>query len=331
MTRATELQSMVEEIYGKLAVVYHRAHEEGMKALSTGSPFKVGGGRGAAYGVGTYSTYDLESQLKPQMYHTYGRYIIKAKVNLNGFLIFDKDVLSKVYPSIRTVHEQLRKVFRLPERVIDDLDLAEPDHIPFRFESGNRYTSDTARYVYNALNEKVNRYFRGMVFTGRHDGRVVVIYDYKSVTPMSYANVPLPFPPPNQVKSLFKPVSMYAKETLGHSAHIDRPMDKGEFRVVFSRIGQILNQNGIRNGTINTYSDRGDNLVAVEGLNVSIPPNMSEKHIVNLIEKTVLSHLPGFRVESDHWFEIQRPDVAEVSVYFRTDRDLSLVPYGIHF
>ena len=116
MSRAQEIQALFEEIHGKMAVGYHRTGSQGMKALAAGQPFKIGPfTHGFQFGRGVYLHYDLKDQEAPEMSYA-DEYIVRAKVNLSKFLILDHSIMSKVYPGVDTIEEQLDKIFRLPRR-----------------------------------------------------------------------------------------------------------------------------------------------------------------------------------------------------------------------
>lgn len=213
-----EMRGIDEEIYGKLAIGYHRTSEKGMQALSRGRMFKVGPGQ--TYGPGFYLTYDLDSQYKDNMANQYGEYVIRAKINLDKFLIFDTDVLRKVYPQFKNVKEQLMAMggftnFYQMSAIFGGRAITEIENIAKGHSSG--YSSDAAYQMASSGLGWLLRNTRGIVFNGRNDGRVIVAYDEKAVTPISYAHLPEGMKPRNPQ---FIPVQQINKTTLNRSMDV---------------------------------------------------------------------------------------------------------------
>lgn len=183
MSRATQLQLIVEEIYGKLAVGYHRTDERGLEAFKRGTPMTAGWGD--AYGRGIYFTYDLRSQMNSRMVRLYGNYIIKAKINLDRFLIFDLGVAKRVYPRYRNFKEQAEQEFRMPREILFML-----SKYTDQWTKMPPYTSDMAIKLAKSDHYKwLHGNTSGIIFTGRTDGRVIVVYDPKKTIPMGWAEV----------------------------------------------------------------------------------------------------------------------------------------------
>lgn len=214
MSRALTIQSLFEEIYGKLAIVYHRTNEAGMQALIKGQPFRIGGGVGAMYGPGVYATYDLKSQLNDRMSRLYGNYVVKSKVNLEKFLIFDRDVARRVYPNSPTIEEQLVRVFR-ERRPLKQFISSTEDFDPIfnhDFDFDSYFTSDIAHAFVRKSVSWLVRNTRGIVFTGRHDGRVVVAYDHRAMLPIAIAESTPGNHSPQHLE--FKRVEQFAREAM---------------------------------------------------------------------------------------------------------------------
>jgi len=166
---------LTEKVYGKLATIYHRTDLEHVDKIYKHG-FKPGSGD--MYGTGIYGTYDLKSQLKEKMNNIYGSIVIKAKVNVSKILFLDYKV-SKIRDKHNyTLVDQLKKLspkFKIGDQLIK---LSE------ELEKNPKYTSDYAVRLINQYD--VNRYIEGISFTGRRDGKVLVIYNPDLVTPMSY-------------------------------------------------------------------------------------------------------------------------------------------------
>jgi len=100
-----ELQPFREKVYGNLALTYHRTESVDIAKGILEKGFIPGAG--AMYGEGLYTTYDLESQLGGKMDH-YGDVIVKFKVALHKFLIFDYDIAKIVYGKDYTLSDQVK-------------------------------------------------------------------------------------------------------------------------------------------------------------------------------------------------------------------------------
>jgi hypothetical protein len=184
-----------EEITSGSVIVYHRTGK-GRNSFDDGdieSPvkgiaadgFRVG--KGNTYGIGVYTTYNLESQLKPNMIETYGPIIIESKVlSLDNFLIFDYDIAKKIYGNKNyRLDKQLELIIGKQEwniyknneylnKLINELDNVDK-------------SSDIAIDFYDNFNETIIYYIKGLIFTGEQDGNVLVSYDRKNVEPLRYS------------------------------------------------------------------------------------------------------------------------------------------------
>jgi len=155
-----------EKFYGNFGSVYHRTDID----PTTHSLFKDGIDRSKLkqgyYGLGLYTTYDLQSQLNERMVNLYGRYIIKARLSLDNMVIFDEAVYKMAYPNGN--FEEYLKKYGISKKEIDS-------YVP--------YTSNVALKHYNDLLNKCN----GLVFTGQQDGKVAVVYNRHNLVPVSYS------------------------------------------------------------------------------------------------------------------------------------------------
>lgn len=152
-----------EEVFGAQAFVYHgsRTGPEKFLPMFLEDKFDPGRGAGSMYGRGLYTVYDLKGTNTES--GGYGPFIYKFKINLNGFIIFDSDVARLVYKRDITPAEQAKNI-GLDRAIVNFLSVLDSDE---------KWTSDTAKSVQAYLKGKV----KGIVFTGRNDGKVAVIYD----------------------------------------------------------------------------------------------------------------------------------------------------------
>jgi len=168
---------LLEEVYGAQAVVYHGtgANPQALIDALLQDKFTPGAGAGAMYGKGLYTVYDLKDTKTERGY--YGDHVIKLKVNLYGYIIFDPEIALKVYKHPLTPAGQAQEV-GYSETVIKVLEGVKPPR-------GDAFTSDSALSVYESLQREV----KGIVFTGRNDGHVAVVYDPTTAVPMAWKRV----------------------------------------------------------------------------------------------------------------------------------------------
>ncbi len=180
--QATILRSLIretlltEEVYGAQAIVYHGTEADPKKLVSAllNDKFDPGRGAGSTYGKGLYTVYDLKGTSTER--GSYGLHIIKLKLNLYGYIIFDPDVALKVYKAPLSIVEQAQEV-GLDEELVEKMRSVKIDRSSF--------TSDAARFASNFLRGRV----KGIVYTGAGDGRCAVVYDPMTAVPIAWKNV----------------------------------------------------------------------------------------------------------------------------------------------
>jgi len=88
---------LLEEVYGAQAIVYHgtKADPQELIRALLDDTFKPGEGAGFLYGKGLYTVHELNNA--PTGEGEYGENILKLKVKLDDYIIFDSDVATKVY------------------------------------------------------------------------------------------------------------------------------------------------------------------------------------------------------------------------------------------
>ena len=181
-----------EEVFGALAFVYTGSHSPpwdtetadgiipGFIPMIINDKLDPGKGKGAMYGKGLYSVYELAGTQTEKGF--YGNYIYKLAINLYGYLCFDRDVAVKVYGKPLTVDEQM-ELLGLDKGLI-----ASAREILSKTRPDARFEPFTAAYA-NPISHLVRGLVKGLVFTGSHDGKVAVIYDASTVTPVAYRTV----------------------------------------------------------------------------------------------------------------------------------------------
>jgi hypothetical protein len=160
---------LVEKIVGNTGWVYHRTKKNPEDSDIVKYGIKPSSNQSAMYGRGLYCCYDLDEQLKPNM-EKYGDFILKGKVDLNGFAILDEDIYRLANP---------RGDFEIHLRKIGTHSKAVKSQI----ESENPYTSIIARQIWRECKLKG---YNGIIFTGERDGKVAVIWNRRNFIPFSY-------------------------------------------------------------------------------------------------------------------------------------------------
>ena len=210
MISAQQLTNLLEAVYGHQVIAFHRTDETGLYHLENGQSFLPS--PTGTYGPGIYLTSDFESQQTPYMIENYGDYIIKCRVFMQDFLILDPPIATQVYGNnwqwTTQVEHFLQKTGPSTPRmnVKRDISLMNVKDYP-------HYTSSLARVLLSVFRQNLHIYLgvNGLVFTGRSDGKVIVVYNKRYVTPMSWIHAPqIMYTPPSN----WQPVSAIARETL---------------------------------------------------------------------------------------------------------------------
>jgi hypothetical protein len=171
---------LLEEVYGAQAIVYHGTEappQELIRALLDDT-FKPGEGAGDMYGKGLYTVHKLEGTQTES--GDYGPHILKLKVKLDDYIIFDRDVATRVYGSPLLPQEQALRA-GLDDTVVERLGEARFNQL---FDPKD-FSSTTAEKASKFLAGKC----KGIVYTGRNDGRCVLVYDPTTVVPMAWKPV----------------------------------------------------------------------------------------------------------------------------------------------
>jgi len=189
---------LLEEVFGAQAIVYHgtKSDPDSVTNWILSDTFRAGKGSGMLYGPGLYCVYDLKKAAElpggsinfspsddellsrkdsPTHRGSYGLNILKLKVNLNGYIIFDEAIARKVYKENLSPVDQAKKL-GLGKNIVNVLEKAKEK----KQESG--FTSDAALFASDFIKSKV----KGLVFTGENDGHVVVVYDPSTAIPIAW-------------------------------------------------------------------------------------------------------------------------------------------------
>jgi len=166
---------LTEEVYGAQAIVYHGTDSDPRALISAllNDEFVPGKGKGAMYGKGLYTVYDLVGARTGDGF--YGDHVIKLKLNLYGYIIFDPDVALKVYKAPLSIVEQAQEV-GADEDTIENLRGLKIDK--------SEFSSNAALSASKFLKGRV----KGIVYTGANDGRCALVYDPTTAVPIAWKN-----------------------------------------------------------------------------------------------------------------------------------------------
>ena len=175
------------ELSGTTLTVYHRTKNQDIAGSICTVGFIAGGGR--AYGTGIYSTFNLASSLKNSNLTAYGGEVLKATVDIKGFLIFNEELAKQVYGANYKLIDQVNNIIGVnnvvsPSNRQKDLEYLESQSK--RLEEGVEWSSDVANGVSNRLRLDQSG-VPGILFGGRTDGLVCVAYKQILVTPVAHA------------------------------------------------------------------------------------------------------------------------------------------------
>ncbi len=135
-----------ERVYNQnYAVCYHRTERSDLVNILKTSGFKVSGENGTMYGAGWYMTYEERSQRNDHMASTFGPYIIKSRVSLNGFVIFDEEIAKEVYGKDYDLPDQVRIITG-----IDDASTNMTEKLIYK-QAGNTDSEKEAKVIAKSL------------------------------------------------------------------------------------------------------------------------------------------------------------------------------------
>ena len=158
---------LLEKIVGNTGWVYHRTKNNPEESDIVKYGINPSSNQSAMYGKGLYCCYDLDQQLKSRM-KKYGAYILKGKIDLNGFAILDEDIFRLANP--RGDFEK-----HLKQIGTSLMEAKDRSILP--------YTSRIAQRIWKKC--KQNGY-NGIIFNGETDGKVAVIWNRRNFIPYQY-------------------------------------------------------------------------------------------------------------------------------------------------
>lgn len=287
---------LLEEVYGAQAVVYHGTDTDPEILIQAilNDKFVAGERGGAEYGKGLYAVYDMANAKTTD--GDYGDWIVKLKVNLYGYIIFDPDIALKVYKKPLTLAQQAEE-FGYSDEVIERLRHVQQQKSPFRKGDGSSRKALSASV---SLKYKV----KGLVYSDDHTGKVVLAYDPTTTVPISW-------------KRIFKTAGEYREPVdepwiavkrslllnpLRRSAIGDFETGKWDPLTIFNRIKRLPEDQRIVQGKLD-ISDSGilevpknfkvsGNLILDRNPITSLPPGLKVGGTLSLY-KTSIESLPA--------------------------------------
>ena len=309
---------LLEEVYGAQAVVYHGTRADPQELISAllNDEFVPGKGSGSMYGKGLYTVYNFKGTKTEK--GEYGDHVIKLKVNLYGYIIFDPDIALKVYKKPLTPAQQAEEV-GYSETVIKALG-------GVKLPRDGVFTSDSALNVYKSLQYEV----KGLVFTGNNDGHVAVVYDPTTAVPMAWKKV-LTTAADGRKKMVNEPWTPVDRAAL---------LEPRERPDVSAREGRPVQQSALRRSAIGDFEvGKWDPLArlnrlpedkrVVKGdLNLnhasitSLPSGLQVDGDLDLQGTLITSLPPGLRVGGS--IDLRNTPVTSLSANLQVGRDLNL-------
>ena len=190
---------------------YHRTKEENVSSIARNG---FTPGWGDMYGRGWYMCYDLDSQLNPNMTH-YGDAVIRSELFPKGLLIFDYNVAKKVYGSDYSLVEQAKEqkiwaseeemppMFIQMSRVLEEsfknpkfsaaiaanswMGGVNPFKVGLTSYADKGWRGNPNSFLDSSKGTPKNKKITSIMFTGNHDGNVVVVYNPDTAKPIDYA------------------------------------------------------------------------------------------------------------------------------------------------
>jgi hypothetical protein len=171
---------LLEAVFGAQATVYHGTEADPQDLIQSilNDDFRPGKGAGFLYGKGLYTVHELNNT--PTERGEYGENILKLKVKLDDYIIFDSDVATKVYGKPLLPQEQALRA-GLDDAIVEKLGAPRFN----RLFGPVGLSSHTAEPASQFLAGKC----KGIVYTGGNDGRCVLVYDPTTVVPVGWKSI----------------------------------------------------------------------------------------------------------------------------------------------
>jgi len=256
---------LLEEVYGAQATVYHgtKADPQELIRALLDDTFKPGEGAGDMYGKGLYTVHKLEgTQTKSG---GYGPHILKLKVKLDDYIIFDRDVATRVYGRPLLPQEQALRA-GLDDAIVERLGEARFNRLfdPKDFSSGT--AERASKFLAGSC--------KGIVYTGRRDGRCVLVYDPTTVVPMAWKSIRAKSWKPVEKSSLRGALRRSASGEWKEEKYTAAPL------VILRRLEKLPPDQRIVNGNLDLRKSHITSLP--QGLKVGGTLDLQDSHITSL-------------------------------------------------
>ena len=256
---------LLEAVFGAQATVYHgtKANPQELIQALLDDTFKPGEGDGAMYGKGLYTVHELEGTQTES--GGYGPHILKLKVKLDDYIIFDRDVATRVYGKPLLPQEQALRAG------LDDTIMKKLSESGFnRLFDSEDFSSDTAERASRFLAGKC----KGIVYTGMRDGRCVLIYDPTTVVPMAWKSIRAKSWKPVEKSSLRGALRRSASGEWKEEKYTAAPL------VILRRLEKLPPDQRIVNGNLDLRKSHITSLP--QGLKVGGNLDLRDSHITSL-------------------------------------------------
>jgi hypothetical protein len=178
-----------ESIDGDTGIFYHRSPSISYHEFLLNNEVQFGKRVGLLDGPGIYTTYKLKDQMNDRMIDLYGEYIFELKMKLARIMFFDFDAFQK---TTRCTPEHTKENFIIKQ--FEELEIGYPSVGKKLQNDLNKLTSGMTSDVAHDFSDwmikkstKTNWGLKGPasgnLFTGRLDGRVLVIWNAYAAVP----------------------------------------------------------------------------------------------------------------------------------------------------
>jgi len=181
LIRETLLQ---EEVYGAQTIIYTGTKSSPQDFVNLLVNNEIRPHWNVAYGKGLYGVLTLDKSRTAA--GKYGENIIKLKVNLNDFIIFDSNIATKVYGKPLLPHEQAQKI-GLSKKTIANLKDFVTDEIEKNAYKDGKFSEASLNFF---IARNLQTECRGVVYTNTRDspadGNCIVAYDTAGIIPVAW-------------------------------------------------------------------------------------------------------------------------------------------------
>lgn len=180
-----------EELKGSHMIIYHRTKNKQIKDILSKGEFIGGGGTGALYGKGLYTTYEDYSEESDNALN-YGNITIQFKVTLDNFLVLDYYIFDQLASYKKTLeqfnYKKTKKHKPIDTHSFIDIQLqyygiSNIDSEYMKIHK-NEYSSELFIHIYEN-NPYISNVINGAIYTGAQDGKCCLVYNVTKAIPLA--------------------------------------------------------------------------------------------------------------------------------------------------